>query len=254
MSPRRLAAAPLRAPRRRPGRADAAAAAAPARRRATGEQVGRRRRLAGADRAQEAEREPSIRRASWASQRNGSRPQGGEGRDQVRAEGPGQGADADESGVAGEVRATGRGRLPDQTAAAGDRAPVRDDDRRLRADHPPRPDGLCALAEPDRRVVLDHYHYEDFARKVVGVGSVGTEALMILLMGDAEDRPAVPADQGGQHLGPRAVCRRQRVQAPGRAGGARPAAHAGCKRRVPGMGSHGTREQRARAHVASCAT
>ncbi len=42
---------------------------------------------------------------------------------------------------------------------------------------------------PDRRIVLDHYHYEDFARKVVGVGSVGTEALMILLMGDLEDDP-----------------------------------------------------------------
>ena len=42
---------------------------------------------------------------------------------------------------------------------------------------------------PDRRIVLDHYHYEDFARKVVGVGSVGTEAMMILLMGDREDDP-----------------------------------------------------------------
>ncbi len=42
---------------------------------------------------------------------------------------------------------------------------------------------------PDRRVVLDHYHYADFARKVVGVGSVGTEALMVLLMGDREDDP-----------------------------------------------------------------
>ncbi len=42
---------------------------------------------------------------------------------------------------------------------------------------------------PDRRVVLDHYHYTDFARKVVGVGSVGTEALMILLMGDLGDDP-----------------------------------------------------------------
>ena len=42
---------------------------------------------------------------------------------------------------------------------------------------------------PDRRVVLDHYHYVDFARKVSGVGSVGTEALMILLMGDREDDP-----------------------------------------------------------------
>ena len=42
---------------------------------------------------------------------------------------------------------------------------------------------------PDRRVVLDRYHYEDFARKVSGVGSVGTEAMMILLMGDREDDP-----------------------------------------------------------------
>jgi uncharacterized protein (DUF2252 family) len=42
---------------------------------------------------------------------------------------------------------------------------------------------------PDRRVVLDHYHFQDFARKVVGVGSVGTEAFMILLMGDREDDP-----------------------------------------------------------------
>ena len=42
---------------------------------------------------------------------------------------------------------------------------------------------------PERRIVLDHYHYEDFARKVVGVGSVGTEALMLLLMGDRDDDP-----------------------------------------------------------------
>ena len=31
--------------------------------------------------------------------------------------------------------------------------------------------------------------YEDVARKVVGVGSVGTEAMMVLLMGDREDDP-----------------------------------------------------------------
>jgi uncharacterized protein (DUF2252 family) len=42
---------------------------------------------------------------------------------------------------------------------------------------------------PDRRVVLNHYRYMDFARKVVGVGSVGTEALMALFMGDRDDDP-----------------------------------------------------------------
>lgn len=47
----------------------------------------------------------------------------------------------------------------------------------------------AASLQPDRRLVLDHYHYVDFARKVVGVGSVGTEALIVLLMGDRDDDP-----------------------------------------------------------------
>ncbi len=46
-----------------------------------------------------------------------------------------------------------------------------------------------ATLDPDRRVVLHRYHFVDFARKVVGVGSVGTEAFMVLLMGDREDDP-----------------------------------------------------------------
>ena len=37
--------------------------------------------------------------------------------------------------------------------------------------------------------MLDRYHYEDLARKVVGVGSVGAEALMVLMMGDRDDDP-----------------------------------------------------------------
>ena len=52
--------------------------------------------------------------------------------------------------------------------------------------------GLADYAQslaPERRLVLDHYHYVDFARKVVGVGSVGSEAFMLLLMGDRDDDP-----------------------------------------------------------------
>jgi hypothetical protein len=41
----------------------------------------------------------------------------------------------------------------------------------------------------DRREVLRRYHFGDFARKVVGVGSVGTEAFVLLLMGDRDDEP-----------------------------------------------------------------
>jgi uncharacterized protein (DUF2252 family) len=44
------------------------------------------------------------------------------------------------------------------------------------------------LAE-DRLEVLRRYYFGDFARKVVGVGSVGLEAFVMLLLGDREDEP-----------------------------------------------------------------
>ncbi len=43
--------------------------------------------------------------------------------------------------------------------------------------------------EADRREVLRRYYFGDFARKVVGVGSVGTEAFVMLLIGDRADEP-----------------------------------------------------------------
>jgi uncharacterized protein (DUF2252 family) len=41
----------------------------------------------------------------------------------------------------------------------------------------------------DRREVLRRHYFGDFARKVVGVGSVGTEAFILLLLGDRADEP-----------------------------------------------------------------
>jgi uncharacterized protein (DUF2252 family) len=41
----------------------------------------------------------------------------------------------------------------------------------------------------DAQAVLSRYYFGDFARKVVGVGSVGTEAFVLLLMGDRDDEP-----------------------------------------------------------------
>ena len=46
-----------------------------------------------------------------------------------------------------------------------------------------------ATLEPERRVLLDQYRLIDFARKVVGVGSVGTRSWMALLIGDNEQDP-----------------------------------------------------------------
>jgi uncharacterized protein (DUF2252 family) len=41
----------------------------------------------------------------------------------------------------------------------------------------------------DRQEVLRRFYFGDFARKVVGVGSVGTEAFVMLLLGDRADEP-----------------------------------------------------------------
>jgi uncharacterized protein (DUF2252 family) len=41
----------------------------------------------------------------------------------------------------------------------------------------------------DRRVLLSRYHLVDSARKVVGVGSVGTDDAVVLLLGDSDSDP-----------------------------------------------------------------
>ena len=43
--------------------------------------------------------------------------------------------------------------------------------------------------QADRRVLLERYHFVDMARKVVGVGSVGTRCWIVLLTGRAIDDP-----------------------------------------------------------------
>jgi uncharacterized protein (DUF2252 family) len=46
-----------------------------------------------------------------------------------------------------------------------------------------------ASLQGDRRRLLEHYHYVDLARKVVGVGSVGTRAWVVLMLGRDSDDP-----------------------------------------------------------------
>ena len=61
---------------------------------------------------------------------------------------------------------------------------------------------------PDRRHLLEQLPARDIARKVVGVGSVGTRVLDRADARPRRRRPAVPAGQGGAAVGPRAVRRR----------------------------------------------
>jgi uncharacterized protein (DUF2252 family) len=50
-------------------------------------------------------------------------------------------------------------------------------------------DSYRTTLEPERQELLDRYRLVDFARKVVGVGSVGTRSFMALLLGDDEHDP-----------------------------------------------------------------
>ena len=50
-------------------------------------------------------------------------------------------------------------------------------------------DAYRTSLEPERRALLDQYRLVDFARKVVGVGSVGTRSWMALLLGDHQRDP-----------------------------------------------------------------
>ena len=59
------------------------------------------------------------------------------------------------------------------------------------------------------REVVNRHWFADFARKVVGVGSVGTEAFVLLLMSDTARAATVPPGQGGSGVGPGAVRRRR---------------------------------------------
>ncbi|MCJ7741390.1 MAG: DUF2252 domain-containing protein, partial [Methanoregula sp.] len=89
-------------------------------------------------------------------------------------------------------------------------------------------DGLQMYRETlplERRVLLDRYHIEDIAMKVVGVGSVGTLCAVVLLMAEEDDplllqvkeaRPSVLAPYAGKsefdHQGERVVVGQRLMQ------------------------------------------
>jgi hypothetical protein len=117
---------------------------------------------------------------------------------------------------------------------------------------------LCLdTVEEDRREVRRSCRFGDFAGKVIGIGPVGTEAFVTLLLGDREDEPLFLQLKEAQESVVATFARGQRVQAPGRAGGQGPAADAGRHRPVPGLGER-HRDPRARPSrtttCASCAT
>ena len=100
----------------------------------------------------------------------------------------------------------------------------------------------------DRRHLLERFRYVHAARKVVGVGSVGTRAWIVLLLGRDNEDPLFLQVKEARGLGARAVPGQEQVPKPRPAGGRGPAADAGRQRHHARLGSH------QRASTASSAT
>ena len=93
---------------------------------------------------------------------------------------------------------------------------------------------------------LREFSYVHMARKVVGVGSVGTRAWIVLLRGRDDERPPAAAGEAGRAVGARAIPAAERVR---RARSTRrhgAAAHAGGERHLPRLAAgEGIRRRRA---------
>ena len=96
-----------------------------------------------------------------------------------------------------------------------------------------------ATLQDDRRQLLERFEIVDMARKVVGVGSVGTRAFIVLLQGRDAAGPVVPAGQGGHRVGAGGSPAQEPLPAARRAGGAGAADDAGRQRHLPGLDARG---------------
>jgi hypothetical protein len=79
----------------------------------------------------------------------------------------------------------------------------------------------CTTASPSRTsdaILFDRYRLEDFALKVVGIGSVGTRC-MVGLYSDPQGGPLMPQIKEAGRFASRALRGQERLRAPGPAGG-----------------------------------
>ena len=92
--------------------------------------------------------------------------------------------------------------------------------------------------ETDRRFLLETFEFADMARKVVGVGSVGTRCWIILMLGRDESDPLFLQVKEAEASVLSRFVRGQQVHQPGPAGGRGPAADAGRQRHLPGLAAN----------------
>jgi uncharacterized protein (DUF2252 family) len=90
---------------------------------------------------------------------------------------------------------------------------------------------------PDRRHLLDHYRFAQLARKVVGVGSVGTDAWIALLIDEAHGEPVFLQIKQAEASVLERFTPTERVHQPRPTGRGRATGHADRQRHLPGVGT-----------------
>ena len=96
-------------------------------------------------------------------------------------------------------------------------------------------DEYLSTLQPNRRTLLRRYTVADAARKVVGVGSVGTSCLIVLLLAD-DAQPLFLQMKEATAVRPRGPSRPQPARPVGPAGRHRPGGDPGRQRRLPRLG------------------
>ncbi len=94
--------------------------------------------------------------------------------------------------------------------------------------------------QSDRQHLLEQFRFVSIARKVVGVGSVGTRAWVILMVGSDGTDPLLLQAKEAQASVLARVRGQEPVRQPGGAGGRRPAPDAGLQRHLPRAGTGST--------------
>ena len=92
-----------------------------------------------------------------------------------------------------------------------------------------------ATLRDDQRQLLEQFELVDMARKVVGVGSVGTRAFIVLLQGRDQHDPLFLQVKEATRSVLEGPLPKSRYKAARRAGGVRPADAAGRQRHLPGL-------------------
>jgi hypothetical protein len=133
---------------------------------------------------------------------------------------------------------------PPLVVPLADLIPVQADQARLQAEITGLIAGYRRTLETDRRYLLEQFEFADMARKVVGVGSVGTRCWIVLVLGRDRSDPLFLQVKEAERSILEDFAGTQPIRQPRPAGSRRAAAHAGRQRHLPRLATQPGRPRR----------